>query len=70
MVIFFFKEMMRSQVLDLKKSGGCDGNVKYKSGQEGIFKFLRCLVVSRLLNDPNRFTFDFMLAKFVRSLNC
>ena len=36
---FFLKEMMRSQVLDLKKSGGCDGNVKYRSGPEGVFNF-------------------------------
>ena len=29
--------MMWNQVLDLKIFGGCDGNVKYKSGAEGVF---------------------------------
>ena len=42
--------------------------MKFRTGPEGVFKFLRCLMVSRLLNDPNRFTLDFMLAKLVRSL--
>ena len=32
-----FKEMMWSQVLDLKIFGGCDGNVKFRSGPEGVF---------------------------------
>ena len=47
---------------------GWDGNVKFRNGPEEVFKFLKCLMVLRLLNDPNRFTLDFMLTNYVRSL--
>ena len=39
------KELMWSQVLDLKKFGGCDGNVEFKSRPEQAFEFLRYLMV-------------------------
>ena len=42
--------------------------MKFKSGPEEVFKFLRYLMVLRFLNDPNRLILDFILAKFVRSL--
>ena len=48
--------------------GGCDGNVKFRSGPEEVFKFLRYLMVLKFLNDPNRLIFYFILAKFVRNL--
>ena len=47
---------------------GWDENVKFRKELEEVFEFLRCLMVLRLLNDPNRFTLDFMLANYVRSL--
>ena len=31
-----FKEIMWSQVLDLKIFGGCVGNVKFRNGPEGV----------------------------------
>ena len=42
--------------------------MKFRKGAEEVFEFLRCLMELRLLNDPNRFTLDFMLANYVRSL--
>ena len=32
-----FKERIWSQILDLKIFGGCDANVEYRSGPEGVF---------------------------------
>ena len=48
--------------------GGCDGNVKFRSGLKEVFRFLRYLMVLRFLNDLNRLILDFILAKCVRSL--
>ena len=45
-----------------------DGNVKFRKGPKEVFEFLRCLMELRFLNDPNRFTLDFMLANYVWSL--
>ena len=42
--------------------------MKFRNGPEEIFKFLGYLMISRFLIDPNRFTLDFILAKFVRSI--
>ena len=42
--------------------------MKFRKGLEEVFEFLSCLMVLRLLNDLNRFTLDFMLANYVRSL--
>ena len=52
------KELMWSQVFYLKKFGGCDGNVEFKSRSEQAFEFLRYLMLLRFLNDPNGFTLD------------
>ena len=59
---------MWGQVLDLKKFGSCDGNVKFRSVQEGVFKFLRYLMVLKFLNDTNGFVLDLIFSKIVRSL--
>ena len=42
--------------------------MKFRRGLEEVFEFLRCLRALRLLNDPKRFTLDFMLVNYVRSL--
>ena len=49
---------MWSQVLDLKKFGSCDGNVKFKNMSKWAFEFLRYLMVLRFLNDPNGLVLD------------
>ena len=60
--------MMWSQVLDKKIIRGYCENVKFRSGSEWAFEFLRYLMVLRFLNDPNKLILDFILAKFVRHL--
>ena len=42
--------------------------MKFRKGPKEVFEFIRCLIELILLNDPNRFTLDFMLANYVRSL--
>ena len=56
---------MWNQVLDLKKFGSCDGNVKIKSESEWAFDFLRYLMVLRFLNDPNGLVLNFIFSKVV-----
>ena len=63
------KELMWSQVLDLKKFGGCGGNVEFKSRLEWAFEFfLKYLMVLRFLNDPNGLVLDLIFSKVVWSL--
>ena len=62
------KELMWSQVLDLKKFGGCGGNVEFRSRSEWAFEFLRYLMVLRFLNDPNGLVLDFTFSNIVWSL--
>ena len=62
------KELMWSQVFDLKKFGGYGGNVEYKSRSVWAFKFLRYLMVLRFLNDPNGLVLDLVFSKVVWSL--
>ena len=57
------KELMWSQVLDLKKFGGCGKNMEFKSRSEWAFKFLRYLMVLRFLNDPNGLVLDLIFSK-------
>ena len=59
---------MWSQILDLKKFGGCGGNVEFKSRSEWAFEFLRYLMVLRFLNDPNGLVLDLIFSKVVWSL--
>ena len=59
---------MWSQVLDLKKFGGCGGNVEFKNRSECAFEFLRYLMVLRFLNDPNGLVLDLIFSKVVWSL--
>ena len=56
------------QVLDLKKFGSCDGNVKFKNMSKWAFEFLRYLMVLRFLNDPNGLILDLVFSKVVWSL--
>ena len=60
---------MWSQVLDLKKFGSCDGNVKFKSGSNelSIF-FFKIFNGTKVLNDPNGLVLDFTFSKVVWSL--
>ena len=43
--------------------GGYDENVGLRSGSEGVFEFLRYLMVIRFLNDPNGLVLDPILSK-------
>ena len=56
---------MWSQVFDLKKFGGCGGNVEFKSRLEWAFEFLKYLMVLRFLNDPNGLVLDLIFSKVV-----
>ena len=38
--------------------------MKFRSGPEGVFKFLRYLMVIKFLNDLNGFVLDLILSKF------
>ena len=62
------KELMWSQVLDLKEFGGCGRNVKFKSKSKWAFEFLRYLMVLWFLNDPNGLVLDLIFSKVVWSL--
>ena len=59
---------MWSQVFYLRKFGGCEGNVEFKSRSEWTFEFLRYLMVLRFLNDPNGVILDLSFSKVVWSL--
>ena len=42
---------------------GWDGNVKFRKGLKEVFRFLRCLMVIRFLNDLNGLVSNFILSK-------
>ena len=60
-------ELMLYSTCVQRDLGFCDKNMKSGSEPEEVFKFLRYLLVSRSLNDLDRFVLEFFYVSKVQS---